>query len=41
MDVDGADEARLQVTDYEPPADGRRIPYRVRQIIALKEPDSS
>ena len=39
VDVDGADEARLLVTDYELPADGRRIPYRARQIIALKEPD--
>lgn len=39
VDVDGADEARLLVTDYELPADGRRIPYRARQVIALKEPD--
>jgi hypothetical protein len=39
VDVDGADEARLLVTDYELPAEGRRIPYRARQIIALKEPD--
>lgn len=39
VDVDGADEARLLVTDYELPADGRRIPYRARQIIVLKEPD--
>jgi hypothetical protein len=38
-DVDGADEARLLVTDYELRADGRGIPYRARQIIALKEPD--
>jgi hypothetical protein len=39
VDVDGADEARLLVTDYELPADGRAIPYRARQVIALKEPD--
>jgi hypothetical protein len=39
VEVDGADEARLLVTDYDLPADGRSIPYRARQIIALREPD--
>ncbi len=39
MDVEGADEACLLVTDYELPAGDRSVPYRARQIIALKEPD--
>jgi hypothetical protein len=39
VEVDGADEARLLVTDYDLRAGGRTIPYRARQIIALREPD--
>jgi hypothetical protein len=39
VDVEGADEARLLVTDYELRAAGRSLPYRARQTIALKEPD--
>ena len=39
VDEEAPFSSLMLVTDYEPPADGRRIPYRARQIIALKAPD--
>jgi hypothetical protein len=38
-EVDGADEAQLLVTDYVLRTDDGDIPYRARQVLALKEPD--
>jgi hypothetical protein len=39
FEVDGADEARLLVTDYELRAGDRDLPFQARQVVALKEPD--
>ena len=39
VDEEAPFSSLMLVTDYELPADGRRIPYRARQIIALKAPD--
>lgn len=39
FEVDGADEARLLVTDYSLREGGRSVPFRARQVVALKAPD--